>query len=164
MLLAKSTDLFASKNKTGTVVQNIFLTDKRRDVLNGTSDWSESSIGVEKSKIKKRARMALNELIAVAGSSRIDNEDVFQSEQIELLLTYLLGGRIGGIVTEPEEPLPSGPIPWTPDPDYRNSVYVAMKEAELRAERRSDPADLYEMFGEEARALRELDNKEGIDE
>jgi hypothetical protein len=70
--------------------ENAFLTDNRRDVLNGESDWSDQAISNEKSRIKNRADLALDELIEVAQSPRIDNSEVFDPDTMSQLLSALL--------------------------------------------------------------------------
>jgi hypothetical protein len=70
-------------------MENAFLTDARREVLEGTSDREGSSLSVEKSRIRKRAKLALQELIEVANSSEIENESVFDTQQVHLLLDAL---------------------------------------------------------------------------
>lgn len=67
-----------------------FLTEKRREILNDESDWEQSSINVEKSRIKNRARTALQELIMVAESPEIDHTDVFDQDDVFKLLRALM--------------------------------------------------------------------------
>lgn len=95
---------------------NIFLTEKRRKVLNGESEWSEESIDNEKSRIRTRSRTALDELIEVAYSPEIDNSDIFDPKKLRELITILTRG-------------PGGLDPWEPDEDYANSVHVAVDKA-----------------------------------
>lgn len=111
---------------------SVFLTDNRRDVLFGKSDWTEASINNERSRIKNRAEIALDELIAVASSPMIDNADVFEEEQVRTLLSILLYGT-GGFRYEDldlEEVLKESEdyhlVAWEPDTDYANSLYVAV--------------------------------------
>lgn len=67
-----------------------FLTESRREILNGESDWEDSSVAVEKSRIKNRAETALNELIEVAKSPEIDHTDVFEEDTVFRLLRSLM--------------------------------------------------------------------------
>lgn len=69
---------------------NIFLTENRRDVLNGESDWSVQSVRNERSRIKNLARLALAELIEVAESPEIDNADVFEPDDVARLVDSLM--------------------------------------------------------------------------
>lgn len=69
---------------------NIFLTENRRDVLKGTSDWEDASIANEKSRIKNRAKLALEELTEVAESGHIDNTDIFDADDVGQLLEAIL--------------------------------------------------------------------------
>lgn len=69
---------------------NAFLTDSRREVLDGTTDWEQSSVRVEKSRIKKRAQVALDELIEVAESHEIDHTRAFDPDDVFRLLQALL--------------------------------------------------------------------------
>lgn len=72
------------------MVQNIFLTDHRREVLAGEADMTDGSLSVEKSRIRKRADMALQELIEVAESSEIENNTVFNPADIAHLLNAVM--------------------------------------------------------------------------
>lgn len=83
--------------------QNIFLTETRRAVLDGESDLAESSITNEKSRIRTRARAALNELIEVAQSDEIENASVFEPEKLGNLMFWILNDpsqfdQFGGLV------------------------------------------------------------------
>jgi hypothetical protein len=69
--------------------QNIFLTDTRRDVLEGESDLSGGSLANEKSRIRTRARAAVDELIQVAKSEEIENSSVFDPEKVGTLLFWI---------------------------------------------------------------------------
>ena len=84
--------------------QNVFLTENRRDVLTGQSDWKDVSIENEKRRIISRANMALVELTEVAQSPEIDNDAVFDPDLVETLVRALIeqGGRDG----EKWEPMP----------------------------------------------------------
>jgi hypothetical protein len=95
---------------------NVFLTENRRDVLRGESDWTDDSIRNEKSRIRTRARTALDELIQVAQSEEIDNEDVFEPEKMLVLVATLTKG-------------PGGLDAWTPDDEYRMAVESALNRA-----------------------------------
>ena len=75
---------------TNRMVENVFLTEKRRKVLDGTDELSDSSRTVEKSRIRKRARMALRELEEVAQSDQIENRSVFGEEEVGRLLYWIL--------------------------------------------------------------------------
>jgi hypothetical protein len=77
--------------------ENIFLTDKRREVLQGTSDWEDASVANEKSRIKNRARLATAELIDVANSPHIENRKALPPEQVGELIESVVTPR-----TEPE--------------------------------------------------------------
>jgi hypothetical protein len=68
------------------MVDKVFLTDKRRDVLAGESDLEGNSLAVSKSRIRKRARLALAELIEVAESDQIDSSDIFDPEDMAQLI------------------------------------------------------------------------------
>jgi hypothetical protein len=69
--------------------QNIFLTDTRRDVLEGESDLSGGSLANEKSRIRTRARAAIDELIEVAQSEEIENASIFGPEKVGTLLFWI---------------------------------------------------------------------------
>lgn len=72
------------------MVEKIFLTDSRRDVLEGDSDLSDQSLLNAKSRIRVRARLALEELIEVAESSEIDNAEIFEPEQMARLVAAVI--------------------------------------------------------------------------
>lgn len=116
--------------------EKVFLTDERRAVLRGRYDGSDSNLRTHKSRIRKKARIALDELMEVAGSPAIDNEDVFDTEEVYTLISILLGG-MGGIthVTDEKAPYPEevrdhydeyGGVAWRPHEDYANSLYVKL--------------------------------------
>jgi hypothetical protein len=67
-----------------------FLTESRREVLEG--DWSgvESTERSKKSHIRTRARSAVGELIEVARSEEINNADVFEPAEVGTLLYWIL--------------------------------------------------------------------------
>jgi hypothetical protein len=69
---------------------NAFLTDERRAVLAGDYDGSESVERTHKSRIRQRARSAIEELIEVAQSPVIENSDVFSPSQIGTLLFWIM--------------------------------------------------------------------------
>ena len=117
----------------------VILTDNRRDVLAGESDWSDDAIINEKTRIRKRSRTALGELIEVAQSSEIENRSVFDPEQIGTLLYWILNDPAqfpiadhGGLVGTNDEP-PEG-VP--------EDAYLKIPEAlqEYRQEGHSEAA------------------------
>jgi hypothetical protein len=71
------------------MVEKVFLTDSRRDVLEGTDGLEKQSRINSKSRIRKRARLALQELVEVANSPEIDNSTVFDPQQVHLLVDAL---------------------------------------------------------------------------
>lgn len=89
----------------------VFLTDQRRDVLTGDYDGAANTERTHQSRIRSRARSALAELIEVAESDAIENESVFDPDQLRYLLTAIMQG--GG-----------GLDPYEPPEDYQNAVYV----------------------------------------
>lgn len=105
------------------MVEKVFLTDSRRDVLEGTTDLTEQSLYNAKSRIRTRARLALDELTEVAASPEIDNADIFTEQEIKRLVSLLLfghGGLMGGDVAD------NLPEAWDPDPEYALSLYTAL--------------------------------------
>ncbi|MUW15739.1 hypothetical protein GJ633_14740 [Halorubrum sp. CBA1125] len=123
---------------------NIFLTENRRDVLSGESDFSEKSITNEKSRIRTRTRTALDELIEVAQSAEIENRSVFDPEQLGILLYWVLNdpammGFPGGFVGTSDEP-PEGVDEdhYTRIPDelqqYRSEVHSEAAQELLRVD------------------------------
>jgi len=134
------------------MVESIFLTSARKDALNHY-DPENSNHRVHKSRVKNRASQALDELLWVAANGAIENADVFEEEKVKALLTTLLQGS-GGIVVGGETDLPDEATVSKPDPDYRNSLYVAIENAQLYVENTADADELYEMYGERAAHLR----------
>lgn len=67
-----------------------FLTETRRDILNGEYTGQEGTERSHKSKIKARSRTALQELIEVAQSPEIDNSDIFEPDDLARLVDALM--------------------------------------------------------------------------
>lgn len=74
-----------------TMPDKVFLTETRRNVLNGEYEGNDDSLTVEKSRIRTRARTALEELIELARSDEIDNSEVFEIHELNALLRGLMG-------------------------------------------------------------------------
>ena len=124
---------------------NIFLTENRRDVLAGESDFSKKSLTNEKSRVRTRARTAVDELIEVAQSTEVENRSVFDAEQIGTLLYWILNdpammGQPGGLIGTDDEP-PEGVDAdhYTKIPDglqqYRHEVHSEAAQELLRIDR-----------------------------
>jgi len=106
---------------------NAFLTDERRAVLAGNYDGSESVERTHKSRIRERARSAVDELIEVAQSKEIENADVFDPAKIGTLLFWIMHdwsqSTGGGLVGEVEdESLPTVDYPDEYE-QYRKEVH-----------------------------------------
>lgn len=72
------------------MVDKVFLTDERRDVLEGNADdLAEQSLRNAKSRIRIRARLALEELTEVAESKELDQTEVFDPDDVFRLLRAL---------------------------------------------------------------------------
>jgi hypothetical protein len=93
--------------------ENIFLTDNRRNVLEGESDWSQKAIINEKGRIRTRADAALEELIEVAESPHVDNTQTFDPDDLFRFLQAVLtpdpehvesGGLVGGADIDDDVP------------------------------------------------------------
>ncbi|MFW5918424.1 MAG: hypothetical protein ACOCR0_02970 [Haloferacaceae archaeon] len=67
-----------------------FLTDQRRAVLAGEYDGEPNTERTHKSRIRSRAKTALQELIEVAESDAIDNADVFEPNDLARLIDALM--------------------------------------------------------------------------
>jgi hypothetical protein len=90
----------------------------------------------------------------VAYSPVIDNEDVFDPDEIRYLLSILFTGPTGLIEDDDDRTRPST--------DYQNRMYIATERAQLNVERAiEDPSEIYRLYGEKAQALREF---HGIEE
>jgi hypothetical protein len=72
------------------MVDRVLITDRRRRLLNENLDETRGSINVEKTRIRKRARIAIQELVEIARSDAIDNEDIFQPEDLNALITAIM--------------------------------------------------------------------------
>lgn len=107
------------------MVENVFLTDSRREVLRGEYDGAESTEKSKKSHIRTQSKMALDELIEVAHSPEIDNSDVFDPEKLHILIRTLTVGA-GGLIGDDVPPAVKA---WDPDEDYAREVYVAVDKA-----------------------------------
>jgi len=66
------------------------LSDSRRKILNGASDWDTDSIKVEKSRIRSETDATIDELIEIAKSPEIENESVFDSYKLGMLLHWII--------------------------------------------------------------------------
>jgi hypothetical protein len=66
-----------------------FLTDKNRDVLFGRYEGTENARRNHKTRIKSKTAGSLNDLIAVADTGTIENEEVFDPDQVYALLVAL---------------------------------------------------------------------------
>ena len=93
------------------MTDNLFLTENRRDVLDGASEWSAASITTEKSRIRSKAGAALKELIEVAQSTEIENRSVFDPGEVGTLLYWILNDpalfpveQRGGLVGTADDP------------------------------------------------------------
>jgi hypothetical protein len=85
-----------------------FLTESRREVLAGEWDGEPSTERTKKSQIRTRARAAVGELIEVADSPVIENNDVFEPEEVGRLLAAILNDpsqmpTAGGLIVEDAE-------------------------------------------------------------
>jgi hypothetical protein len=111
------------------MAERAFLSEQRRRVVRGkTADEmgiSEETRRQYKYTTKQKARAAIAELIEVAASPEIDNGDIFDPDQLEVLITTLLIGT-GGLSGEE---VPSHLQAWNPDPEYANRAYVAINHA-----------------------------------
>jgi len=72
------------------MVDRVLITDRRRRLLNENLDETKGSVNVEKTRIRKRARIAIQELVEIARSDAIDNEDIFQPEDLNALITAIM--------------------------------------------------------------------------
>ena len=127
-------------------ISMVILTENRRDVLDGQSDWSDGAIINEKTRIRKRSRTALDELIEVAQSSEIENRSVFNPEQIGTLLYWILNdpallpvadhGGLTGTDDEPPEGVPEDAYLKIPEElqEYRQEVHSEAAQELLRVD------------------------------
>jgi len=83
------------------MAENAFLTERRREYLDGDYDLSRSKDRHLKHSLKQSTGLALNELIEVAESHHIDNTEVFDPDEVFRLLRALLSPRQEDL--EPDE-------------------------------------------------------------
>jgi len=72
------------------MVDRVFLTETRRNVLAGDAEMAESTVRSHRSRIRSRARVALQELAEVAASEEVETGDVFDAADVEQLLRAVL--------------------------------------------------------------------------
>lgn len=94
----------------------VFLTETRREVLSGNYDGAKNTERTHKSRIRARARTALDELLVVAASDEIENAEVFDPQKLRALITTLTRGA-GGL--DPSEP----------DEKNAENIYIAVDKA-----------------------------------
>lgn len=94
-----------------------FLTDERRDVLNDEYDGAENVERTHQSRIKARSRSAIDELIEVAESPKINNGEVFDPVKLRYLLTSI--SRRGGLAEEDYQHVSDA---------YRHALYVEIDQ------------------------------------
>lgn len=68
----------------------VFLTPERQSVLEGTYEGRANTERTHKSRIRSRARRAIEELIAVAASPEIENSDVFEPDELAQLVATII--------------------------------------------------------------------------
>lgn len=122
--------------------KNIFLSESRRNILDGSTDWAENSVTTEKSRIRGNAKTALDELTEIAQSPEIENRSVFDPEEIGTLLYWILNdpaemGEFGGLVgtsDEPPEGVPKEAYTKVPEDlqQYRREVHSETAQELLR--------------------------------
>lgn len=93
----------------------VFLTETRQEVLRGDYDGDQNVERTHKSRIRTRARKAIEELNEVAMSPAIDNEDVFDPEKVSFLLLHIMRGT-GGLNS------------YIPPKEYHDSVYFEVNQ------------------------------------
>ena len=110
------------------MTDNLFLTENRRDVLDGASEWSAASITTEKSRIRSKAGAALKELIEVAQSTEIENRSVFDPGEVGTLLYWILNDPAG--MPLEDGALPGGLIGTSDEPpeDVPEEIYTQIPE------------------------------------
>lgn len=109
---------------------NIFLTDERREVLQGKDrEITDQSLHNAKSRIRVRTRLALEELTEVAESPEIRNESVFDPESVhQLLIALLTPDQFTEIEEEPNRDFRN----------YRRDLYMQLGKAQSFAENTDD--------------------------
>lgn len=131
------------------MAENAFLTDRRREFLEGDYDLDTSADRHLKRRLENSANLALSELIEVAESPYIDNTEVFDPETVNRLITALLipdlnqyeGGGLVGPNVDPDDP---ATVDLSEEfQHYRDRLYVVLDEPMhvYRDNRFPDPSD-----------------------
>lgn len=107
------------------MVDKVFLTDTRRALLNDEYGGKDSSRATERSRIKNRASVALEELIEVAESEQIDNTDVFDPSDVHRLLVALTTPPMADGPVDPTNPEQTIDDNWQA---YRDRLYVQLSK------------------------------------
>lgn len=97
-----------------------FLTDRRREFLDGEYDLAKAKDRQLKKAIKDSSHAAVQELIEVATSPAIDTRDVFDTDDVFLLLRAIL---VPDEYTGTIYPSDSAPDEWL---RYHDRMYVQM--------------------------------------
>lgn len=106
----------------------VFLTDERRDVLNGDYDGKANTERTHKSRIRSRSKTALHELTEMAKSPHIDHTEVLKPDDVFQFLRAILTpdhthhrtDEFGGL---------SDPDATTEDfENYSNAMYVQLNK------------------------------------
>lgn len=110
-------------------VERIFLTDTRRRFLEEPESFSESAQKTNYYRLRNRARMALEELIEVYQSDRIDNSELVEPRQVGELLNALIG--------DPDDITPRNEFDgdfrdWIDEYAYEDAVLSEIERASLR--------------------------------
>jgi len=84
-----------------------FLSESRQKIVNGeTDEFADGTVRAYRHETKKKARMAIQELIQIANSTEFENRKIFDPQDIDELLEALL-----------EEPEPVTPL-WEYEGDH----------------------------------------------
>lgn len=114
------------------MVDKIFLTDSRRDVLEANADdLTDQSLRNAKSRIRVRSRLALEELTEVAESMEIENSEVFDPDDVFRFLRALM---------LPDEYVAPDEEPPEDFQQYRDRLHVQMDKL-LRERHRTDESE-----------------------
>lgn len=111
-----------------------FLTDRRRELLDGEYDSEDQADRQLKHRTKTAAETAIGELIEVAQSDTIDTREVFEPEQVATLIRHLLAPDVY------VHPVDGAPDDWK---EYQDDLYVQIDKTMhlYRNNRFPDPHD-----------------------
>lgn len=124
------------------MADRVMLTDQREKVLNGEYDGSDAALRKQKSRLRQSAQTTLDELTEIAQSPHIDTREVFEPDQIFLLLRAILTpDEYTGPVYPPTESAEHATEEAKEWVNYHNQLYVQLDKLLADYRDRTVPTD-----------------------